>query len=481
MESVQISPEQEAVLQQLILATSVLFFLFMAWLTWLQVKVWQKNPELISQQKDLRQSVIIMAIAIGMVTLGVYCAELRFEEWPMAVGLALGLACAFVSPVSAFAFFLSLIILRPWEIFHANDLMAALPRASAILVLVVLLMRFIREKTIKFFWSRECSLLVLFIFWTWISGTQSSDPKASLDSFLDMMVRAGVVFFLVVNIIQKKEDGEFIQKVLVGGVLCLLALAIFFNHLSGTDDPGQRLAFVGMMGDPNDISAFGIMALPFALAPFWRSKSNNSGDWILTIIYSLVFLTVLITAQSRGAILSTALFIGMVFMHSAKWSRKSVLIGIITVVVALPFFQLFSSRESGDMAESQTNRMIFWKTAVRMAVKHPIMGIGFDDFPNQFDHYVVDNSGSESGKRTAHSAWLLVLAENGFVGLALFFGLFLTSLLRAVRMRQEKPEFLFAMASYGMAMTFLSHSYLMFPYLLFSLTTASFFIQQKKS
>ena len=40
-------------------------------------------------------------------------------------------------------------------------------------------------------------------------------------------------------------------------------------------------------------------------------------------------------------------------------------------------------------------------------------------------------------------------------------------------MRNEHPEFILAMLSYGTAITFLSHTYMLYPYILLGLTVAS--------
>ena len=70
---------------------------------------------------------------------------------------------------------------------------------------------------------------------------------------------------------------------------------------------------------------------------------------------------------------------------------------------------------------------------------------------------------------TAHSSWVQVMAENGFMALFLFLGLWIYAMKRAYSIRQKEPEYFMSLAGYGVTITFLSHAYLLFPYILCSL------------
>ena len=70
---------------------------------------------------------------------------------------------------------------------------------------------------------------------------------------------------------------------------------------------------------------------------------------------------------------------------------------------------------------------------------------------------------------TAHSSWVQVLAETGFVGLFLFLGLWIYALKRSFEIRRVEPEYFMSLVGYGITITFLSHAYLLFPYILCAL------------
>ncbi len=465
---------------------SMLFFFLILWLAWLQLNLWKSRPEGISNQSSLRSASVFMALMLGVLFFILFALDFNMEELPLAAGIGLGLGLSFLSPIAAFSFFLVVLILRPWEIIQNNVMVSSLPRIAGALVFVVIVTRFIREKSIKIFWSMECAFFILFLIWTFLTGLQSSDPKASQEIFFDTLGRAAILYFLVVNIVKSKEDVDMLRRVLVGSVMAICGIAIAYNFLVPSDDPSQRLSYIGLLGDPNDMSSFAVMALPFALRPFWargfkdkngigmrKTDSTTLLDWFILLLYLVVAGTIMYLAQSRGAFLALAVFVGLYFMYRSKWSRKSILVACLSIAVVFPLYKIVSHREEGDMSESEVNRLIYWKTAINMAIRNPIMGVGFADFPNQYENYLSDYGSSEYGKRTAHSSWLLVLGENGFVGLAIFLALYLATVLRAVRISDRYPEFLFSILTYGVAMTFLSHSYLVLPYFLFSLTLIS--------
>jgi O-antigen ligase len=152
--------------------------------------------------------------------------------------------------------------------------------------------------------------------------------------------------------------------------------------------------------------------------------------------------------------------------------KRAVVLAMLLLFAYLPAKMLLH-REEGDLKESGRSRLIYWQTGIQMAIKHPLVGVGFNDFPNQYQNYLTEPIADEFGKRTAHSSWVLVLSENGFPGFLLFLSLYLLSLRRAFRIRKDNPEYFYSLITYGVAMSFLSHAYLLFPYLIFSFVIVS--------
>jgi O-antigen ligase len=107
-----------------------------------------------------------------------------------------------------------------------------------------------------------------------------------------------------------------------------------------------------------------------------------------------------------------------------------------------------------------------------MAIKNPVFGVGYEAYEENFERYATEIL-FEWGHRTAHNSWILALAELGLIGFLLYIAIYVTSIQSAIRIFETSPEFLTALAGYGAAMTFLSHTYLLYPYFLFGLVGAA--------
>ncbi|HVR76480.1 MAG TPA: O-antigen ligase family protein, partial [Planctomycetota bacterium] len=76
---------------------------------------------------------------------------------------------------------------------------------------------------------------------------------------------------------------------------------------------------------------------------------------------------------------------------------------------------------------SAEGRIHFWQVAVTMANECPILGVGFNAYTQAYDTY--DSSKGDFGTgRAVHSVWFGVLAETGYIGLALYVILFVCAL-----------------------------------------------------
>jgi O-antigen ligase len=132
----------------------------------------------------------------------------------------------------------------------------------------------------------------------------------------------------------------------------------------------------------------------------------------------------------------------------------------------------FVPRDAGEMAASQDSRLTFWKSAVNMAVHNPLLGVGFDQYGDNYMDYAVGEV-IERGNRTAHSSWFLALGESGFIGFYFFCAFFISVVRIAWQDRVKRPAQLYAVAGYGVAMSFLSHTYSLYFYVLMALALAS--------
>jgi len=108
--------------------------------------------------------------------------------------------------------------------------------------------------------------------------------------------------------------------------------------------------------------------------------------------------------DSRGAMLAVLMIAGCYV-----WYRRGAITAGVLGVVGLACMKLLSSRmqelDAGE--ESANGRVDAWYTGLDMFRSHPLFGVGAGNF-------------TEYNELTAHNSFVLVLAEDGFVGYVLW-------------------------------------------------------------
>jgi O-antigen ligase len=152
---------------------------------------------------------------------------------------------------------------------------------------------------------------------------------------------------------------------------------------------------------------------------------------------------------SRGAWIATACAV-VVLLVIASWRLAAVLIGMAALGVAIVVLgaggsdpasngldQRVSSIVSSGSAPDQSvrDRYALWHAAFAIWADHPVVGVGLKDFAEYRDSYasVELSAGSDVGDRSsgisrepllsAHNQYLMVLSEQGTVGILAFGGL----------------------------------------------------------
>jgi O-antigen ligase len=145
------------------------------------------------------------------------------------------------------------------------------------------------------------------------------------------------------------------------------------------------------------------MAIPLALITSVRKKS----PWRLMISAATVaiVLPVTIWTASRTGQLVFVTVLAVYILQRAGWK------GLFAAAAVAGPVLLLGGRSDGAADESAMERLEAWSAGLRMFTSSPIWGVGKEQFT---EHHV----------RTAHNTFVLILAELGVVGLALWIGMF---------------------------------------------------------
>jgi O-antigen ligase len=205
---------------------------------------------------------------------------------------------------------------------------------------------------------------------------------------------------------------------------------------------------VGSLGDPNYYAAMLVLGLLPACALVLGDFRER---WWLSIPILGTMLG-LVLSLSRGGISGFA--VGLLFLltwQRARWFALAVLTLFIALtafnanpIVKSDQFGIVKQRLStltSSKTESETDRRPqIWGVAATVAVEHPFLGVGINQFEFQSQRRDLFESGEPL--ENAHSIPLDLAAETGLIGLTAFFvflGQLIARALVAMRSKEELP------------------------------------------
>jgi O-antigen ligase len=398
-----------------------------------------------------------------------------FNEWGLtgifySIELTLLIILAVIHPKYAAGLLVYLLLSRPWETAE-SQLLDSMPRDISYLVMLSIAAHKIINKKFYFRFNAGTLFLMAFSIWLFLSGFFSSHSDLAFAMFKDVYIKAIILFLLIQNSMDVVKDAFPIKVALIMSILEKGFISLYTSYNSGASSLGEeaeRLVSVGILKNSNDIAAIFILVLPFVIFVFLKTKLRPF-SWILSFVSFGLLSNLVWQTKSRGSVIALVLCLCAYYALKIK-NKKVIVLGLLLSIGASVGMIKMMKRSSSDLDGSTSNRIIFWKAGANMAVRNPVFGIGFWGFNRNFQAYAIGgDTGTEKTNMTAHSSWVLVLAESGFLGLFFFLSLWIYTAYRAWLLRNSEPEYFMSLVGYGIAISFLSHSYMLFPYILLSL------------
>ena len=222
--------------------------------------------------------------------------------------------------------------------------------------------------------------------------------------------------------------GIFVTLVLIHLTIAALTPEMF-------TDPGERhyLATGTFLGDGNDFALSVNVVVPFCLFLMYDAKRMPLKLFWGTAL--LILVLCIVATQSRGGTLALAA-VGIYYWMK---SDRKVLTGALAVVAVSAvlifapsvYFERMNSISNYEEDGSAQGRITAWHAGTRMALSHPLTGVGAGNFPGSFPKYAPPGpDGPLTSWKTAHSIYFLILGELGFPGAALLVSFIVTNLIR---------------------------------------------------
>lgn len=378
------------------------------------------------------------AALLGGVAVALGASAVAFH--PMAaLGIALGIAAvAWVlsNALNATLAFIVVLVLRPADHFPALESMQPAKLVGLVAILSWLVVRLLRGDTRVSRVAQSKWMLALAVGLA-LSSTMSSNPAASWTLFTEVFIKMLIMYGLVVHLVSTKPQAVRLHLSLA---LCTVGLALGAIHvrLSGLATvEGNRAGLVGLLGDPNDLALVLVIYVPlFAmLALDARGMRRLLGITMLGVLVMGLLATV-----SRGGALGLLAALGCTLYDRGRLStRLLVAPAMAALIVGMLVLAGVNDRSSGALSPGQLDdsalgRLDMWQSGVRMVAHNPVFGVGFGQFPENYQTYARNPVHWEP--RDAHNSFVKAAAETGLVGFIPFMALVLLTIRTAYRSRR---------------------------------------------
>jgi probable O-glycosylation ligase (exosortase A-associated) len=232
----------------------------------------------------------------------------------------------------------------------------------------------------------------------------------------------------------RQIKGVFKTLVFVHLIVAALTPQIFTNA-----EVRHYIASGSFLGDGNDFALSVNLTIPFCLFLLFDAESFRHKLLYAVVLLVLVFCVV--GTSSRGGTLALAC---VAFYYWVKTDKKvmtafvaAVAVGLVLVYAPPTYFERMQTIKSHADGSSQ-GRILAWKAGVRMALDHPILGVGAGHFPVKYGvEYRPPGITTEIPWQTAHSIYFVILGELGFPGLAVLLTFIISNLVANRRLARE--------------------------------------------
>lgn len=360
--------------------------------------------------------------------------------------------------------------------------------------------------------------MVVLLFIYLVSALFSSDTSRSWDGVVVFLVEGFGLYFLLINVIRTPEMLRSVTWVLIASGALVSVLSVHQVVTSNYDsnylgfaqaDSAIRTGvttlagdvfqprMAGSIGETNRFAQTMLMLVPLGI--FRVIGERSSSLRVLAGLMTLaITLGVVLSFSRGGAVGLAALVLALVVLRLVRVRHVLVMVAVLgLIVVAFPQYgdritSLAAAGGFGDEGTAATvdNSLLSRATetlaAALVIVDHPVVGVGPDMFPINYEAYaqVVGILIRNDVARQAHNLYLGIGAELGIPGLVVFLviaGLTVRMILAARRVSiTRRPDlerlatpFLLALMTYYVTGMFLHLSFGRFYWLMLAVAGAA--------
>ncbi len=278
-------------------------------------------------------------------------------------------------------------------------------------------------------------LLILYLLWMLITVPLSVNTDLAFSKVYDFF-RYVVVFGFILAIIDTTGKLRAYIWIILTQIAYLSWTARSYFHGARLDGVGP-----GDAGDANSLAILLISFLPFFLVFLLQGKKWEK---ITALVCLPITLNCLAMTRSRGGFLgfATGMIVLFLLERVPQVRKRLVILSMITAVALFSlsdqaFKDRLMSTFNEDTSTASAGRVDNWRYGLQMSRDH-LLGAGGGSYMYLSPFYLPANLlEHHAGTRAAHNTYLLVLVEQGIVGLVIFF-LFLLRLAKTAFLSKQQ-------------------------------------------
>ncbi len=329
-----------------------------------------------------------------------------------------------------------------------------------VLTVIALLMLMTRRLPTRLF-SKVTFFLVLHLGWILICALFAEDLTIGVKYGLAKMWYILPMYALPFYLITDQSDLRFLFKCFIAGAL-IGAMYFFYQHLQFALSYASRTN----AGQPiwrNHVNYACTLILTLPLLWYLRKTSRHPDRWLYLCIGGLV---IFFTYFAFARIAYISLAAAVIYYLILRWKLTRPVIILLVSIAVLSSAWLVQDQRYLDLAPeyekaimqgdfgskisataqgtdiSTMERLHRWVAGGHMLTDHPITGVGPGNYYASyrpytvfsFETYVSDNP-EKSG---IHSHFLMVLVEQGFIGLLLWLAVIISALVKLERLYHQR-------------------------------------------
>ncbi len=336
----------------------------------------------------------------------------------------------------------------------------------AALLIVFILKLFNDDYFDRKMFTHPVSIALYFYFlWMLITVFTSADIVVSIKWFIARLWLIIPTYFFGVMVFKEiKNIPRFVWAYVLGFIpVIVYTLSVHAAH--GFSDHAAHWAMSPFYNDHTSYGAMLAMMIPVLFGFVFSRDSYSRNIRIFTFITLVILLIAIYFSISRAAWISLLVALGVYLMLKFRirlsWVLGSVFIlGVLffsfqdRILMQLERNKQDSSKNFVKHIQSMSNittdasnleRINRWHSAIRMFEARPVFGWGpgsyqfvYAPFQSVEDKTVISTNVGNKG--TAHSEYLLILSEEGILGLVSLLTIFILISVTAVRVYREAEE-----------------------------------------